>query len=316
MTGAWTIGQLTAGPNEKIQGHLHFEGVEEPISAFIINGYTDGPKVLVIGGIHGCEYTSIDAALKVGKALQAEELAGKVIVLPIANPAAFYKRSIYVHPSDQKNLNRVFPGKKEGTEAERLAYGLTETVFKEVDTIIDLHGGDMIEALVPFSIYHASADEKTVEASKHLASLFDIDYVIGSRDQVPGSTYGSAAALGIPALIAEAGQQGILSPEHSERLQKGVINILKALKVMEGEVTHYPSHFLETYDWYRSDRKGLWYPEVGIGDSVKAGDRLGTIQDEFGEVLMDIESHTTGVVLFLVTSLAINPNDPLLAVGN
>ena len=316
MSSKWTLGQLTAAPNEKIQGHLHFEGVSEPIPAFLINGEAEGPKVLVLGGIHGCEYTSIDAALEIGKQLQAGQVKGKVAVIPIANPASFYKRSIYVHPSDQKNLNRMFPGKKDGTEAERLAYWLTETVFKEVDYILDLHGGDMIEALVPFSIYHASAMAETVEKSKLLASLFDINYVIGSKDQVPGSTYGSAAKLGIPAIIAEAGQQGILSPDHSKRLQDGVLNVLKSLKVIEGEAKSYPSHFLETFDWYRADVQGLWYPEVAIGDHVKEGDRLGTIQNEFGEIQVEIVSHTNGVVLFLVTSLAINPNDPLLSIGD
>lgn len=149
-----------------------------------------------------------------------------------------------------------------------------------------------------------------------MASLFDIDYVIGSSGQVPGSTYGCAAEQGVPAVIAEAGQQGILNESHSECLQAGSRNILKSLGLLEGEIRKSDSHFLSVFDWYRAERKGLWYPNVEIGDMIKKGDVLGKITDEFGETLKEYCSVTEGVVLFLVTSLAINLNDPLLAIGD
>ncbi|MCT2537093.1 M14 family metallopeptidase [Aquibacillus koreensis] len=315
MSSVWEIGNLSVSQSNKIKDYLELPTVEEKLPAFLINGSEEGPKVLVLGGIHGCEYTSIDAAQKVGTDLIPSKVKGKVIVLPIANPASFYARSIYVHPRDQKNVNRMFPGKEDGTDAERLAYWLNEMVFKKVDYIIDLHGGDMIEALVPFTIYHVTEDERVIETSKQMASLFDIDYVIGSSGQVPGSTYGCAAEQGTPAIIAEAGQQGILSEEHSVQLQDGVKNILVSLELLEGEVKQSQSTYISVFDWYRSDFQGLWYPSVVIGQSVTKGQVLGKLTNEFGETVKEIISNTEGVVLFLVSSLAINDNDPLLAVG-
>lgn len=311
----WIFGNLEVSKNEKVTGYLEFPTIDEKLSAFLINGDENGPRVLIIGGIHGCEYTSIDAALKLGMALHPSELQGQVAVLPIANPAAFYSRSIYVHPRDGKNLNRMFPGKEDGTDAERLAFWLNETVFKNVDYIIDLHGGDMIEALVPFTIYHVTKDAAILEKSKEMASLFDIKYVVGSSDQVPGSTYGAAAAQGIPAIIAEAGQQGILNEEDSILLQEGTKNILRSLDVLNGEVKRSESQYLSVFDWYRADIRGLWYPSVKIGEIVNKGDKLGDITDEFGQIVKTFHSESNGAVLFLVTSLAINENDPLLAVG-
>ncbi|MDN7228347.1 M14 family metallopeptidase [Planococcus sp. N064] len=315
MSKSWRIANLSVAEDEKVKGYLELPTIDEKLPAFLVNGSEEGPKVLVMGGIHGCEYTSIDAAQKIGASLLPSQLNGKMIVLPIANPASFYARSIYVHPKDQKNLNRMFPGKEDGTDAERLAYWLNESVFKEVDYMIDLHGGDMIEALVPFTIYHVTEDEKVLEASKEMASLFDIDYVIGSNGQVPGSTYGCAAEQGVPAIIAEAGQQGIMSEEHSLLLQKGVKNILIFLGLLEGEAEKSDSTFLSVFDWYRSDTKGLWYPAVRIGDAVAKGRVLGKLVNEFGDTVKEVVSHTEGTVLFLVSSLAINETDPLLAVG-
>lgn len=315
MGNIWKIANLSAASGEKSKGHLELPAIDEKLPAFLVNGTEEGPCVLVVGGIHGCEYTSIDAALKIGASLDPERVKGKVMVLPIANPAAFYARSIYVHPRDQKNLNRMFPGDPDGTDAERLAYWLNEKVFKRADYIIDLHGGDMIEALVPFTIYHVTEDEKILQASKEMASLFNIEYVIGSSGQVPGSTYGCAAEQGIPAIIAEAGQQGILSHEQSQVLQDGVRNILASIGVLEDDVKTEPSTYVSVFDWYRSDLQGLWYPEIGIGEKVAEGQLLGRLADEFGETVREVYSNTSGIVLFLVSSLAINENDPLLAVG-
>lgn len=314
MSSEWKVGSLSASTGQKVKGYLEFPSIEEKLPTFLINGKSEGPRVLVIGGIHGCEYTSIDAALKVAQEL-TPNIKGKVAIIPIANPASFYERSIYVHPKDQKNLNRMFPGKKVGSEAERLAYWLNETCLKNVDYVIDLHGGDMIEALVPFTIYHVSNDDEVLAKSKEMSSLFDIQYVIGSKGEVPGSTYGCAAEQGTPAIIAEAGQQGILSEKDSLTLQEGVKNILRSLEVLTGDAIHHDSTFLTTFEWYRAEEKGLWYPAVKTGDHVAKGDILGEIKDEFGENLKTYVSTVDGVVLFLVTSLAIKPNDPLLAVG-
>lgn len=315
MGDTWKIANLSAAAGEKTKGRLELPSIEEKLPAFLANGSQEGPAVLVMGGIHGCEYTSIDAALKIGAALEPEKLKGKVAVLPIANPASFYARSIYVHPRDGKNLNRMFPGSEHGTDAERLAFWLNKAVFSEMDYIIDLHGGDMIEALVPFTIYHVTEDKGVQQASKEMASLFDIEYVIGSSGQVPGSTYGCAAERGIPAIIAEAGQQGILGKEESRVLQDGVWKILASIGVLEGGTEAGEKTDIAVFDWYRSDLQGLWYPEISIGERVAEGQLLGRLADEFGETVREVYSNTSGVVLFLVSSLAINPNDPLLAVG-
>jgi uncharacterized protein len=312
----WEFGNLTAKPGQKVKGYLEFDIIEEKLPVFLINGEAEGPTVLVLGGIHGCEYTSIDAALELGKQLSPKDIKGRLAIIPISNPTSFYARSIYVHPEDQKNLNRVFPGKKDGTASERLAYCINDTAIKEVDYVIDLHGGDMIEALIPFTIYQVLDDQQVTTKSRELASLFGIDYVVGSTGQVGGSTYSSAAQQGKVAIIAEAGQQGILDPNQSNLLQEGTKNTLRSIGVMDGEVSEGNPKLLNVFDWYFAQTSGLWYPNVEIGGNVKKGDYLGKITNEFGETIKEYYSNTTGVILFLVSSLAINIQNPLLAIGD
>ncbi|RHW38036.1 succinylglutamate desuccinylase [Neobacillus notoginsengisoli] len=312
----WQFGNLEVERGQKVTGYLEFPIIEEKLPVFLLNGESEGPTVLVLGGIHGCEYTSIDAALEIGRRLEPKDIKGRLAVLPIANPEGFFSRSIYVHPKDNKNLNRVFPGNPNGTEAEKLAYCINETAFKAADYLIDLHGGDMIEALVPFTIYQVTENSSLTVKSKELASLFGIEYVVGSTGQVGGSTYSSAAYDGKVAVIAEAGQQGILDPEQSKLLQDGTLNALRWAGLLDGEAKTSPVKQLSTFDWSFADVQGLWYPCVEVGQQVKTGQSLGQIKNLFGETVKEYFAGSDGVVLFLVTSLAINEKDPLIAIGN
>ena len=76
-----------------------------------------------------------------------------------------------------------------------------------------------------------------------------------------------------------------------------------------------PVTLLERFLWLRSDHAGFWYPAVAVNDAVKAGQNLGCVKACEGRVLQTAVSPADGVVLFIVSSLAINKADPLLAVG-
>ena len=67
--------------------------------------------------------------------------------------------------------------------------------------------------------------------------------------------------------------------------------------------------------WLRSDHEGYWYPAVSVGETVRQGQDLGHVADFQGNVLQPVACPADGVVLFLVSSLAMNPGDPLLSVG-
>ena len=120
----------------------------------------EGPHLTVIAGVHGTEYTSIAAARALLAELRPAELSGTVTVAPVINLPAFWARTPFVVPLDGKNLNRSFPGAADGSAAERIAAAVTETLIKGSDFLIDLHAGDLPEALEPFALYDASPVER------------------------------------------------------------------------------------------------------------------------------------------------------------
>ncbi len=311
-----TVGSLSARRGEKKFGVNEFpaQGQVYRIPMWIINGAGPGPTMAVTGGVHAAEYASIAAALELGRSLAAKDLRGRIVVIPVLNIPGFSARSIYVFPLDGKNLNRVFPGKADGSASEQVAHWVFQNVMKQADYYVDLHGGDLIEALVPFTIFYRAGDQKVDETSLEMAKVFGIHYLV--RGETPGSAYSSAASAGVPSILAEAGGQGIWPPEDVARLSGGMNRLMCHLKMLEGpEPKPLPYTLLDQFLWLRSAHDGFWYPGIAVGDKVKKGQTLGSVQNYEGDILQTAVSPADGRVLFIVTSLAINNTDPLLAVG-
>lgn len=279
---------------------------------FVIHGKYDGPILAITAGIHGTEYASIEAALRLGRTLNPEEIHGRVVILPIANMPSFKKRTIYVGPYDGKNLNRVFPGKQKGTFSEILAYQVFEEVIRKENYYIDLHGGDMNEALVPFVIYAPSENSEVDKVSLAMAESFGIERIV--RSEMRGAAIYAASRAGIPAILAEAGGQGIWKEETVNIHVTGVKRVMGQLGMMGEKPDRHPAEVFP-FPWLYSEHDGLFYPHVGIGDKVSAGQKVGSVCDYFGKELQFALSPANGTVLFLVTSLVINKGDPLMGIG-
>jgi len=314
------VGPLVATRGQKVSGFLPVPGLEFQIPVTLVNGQEGGKRVAITGGIHGAEYPGIEAACRLGAALDPAKVKGSVIVVHVANPPAFFGRSIYVGPLDGKNLNRVFPGDPEGTASDKIAHTIFTNVILGSDYYVDLHGGDMIEKLIPFTIFCGEGDAKVVETSKEMAAAYGIPYAVASGGA--GGTYGTTARAGIPAILAEAGGMGVLDKESVQMHLEGLENLLvytgsiaKGVRLSAKGASQKPVTFLGSFPWLRSDTRGILYLTVDVGDRVDKGQPVGAIKDYFGNVLKELEAPETGIVLFRVTSPATNPTDPILAVG-
>jgi len=310
------VGALRAAPGEKTYGINEFtvDGKPYRLPMWLVNGAHDGPTLAVTAGVHPAEYASIAAALQFGQTIDPAKVRGRVIVVPVMNLPAFTSRSIYICPLDGKNLNRVFPGDANGTASEQIAAWVFGNVITQADYFVDLHGGDLIEALVPFTIFYKAGDPKVQEVSLEMAKAFGIPILVGS--ETAGGTYSAAAKAGIPAILTEAGGQGIWTKEDVRAHTDGLDRLMRHLKMIEGPPPMpVACTVLSRFLWRRSDHDGFWYPAVAVNDAVKAGQELGVVADWEGRVLQCATAEADGRVLFIVSSLAINRTDPLLAVG-
>jgi predicted deacylase len=312
------VGEITAAPGQTARGFLAADvgkGLTVRMPVVVINGQADGPTFVVTAGVHGAEYPGIEAAIRLSRTLRPAEIRGAVIIVPVVSVPAYQRRAIYVNPLDGINLNRVCPGNPTGTITEIMADLLFKNVIAQADYYMDLHGGDMIEALVPFTLYYRSGNEIVDAASRALAEAYGIPIILGST-VLRGGTYGAAAAMGKPAVLTEAGGQGILDEPSTQTHVRGVLNVLKKFGGLPGQPeTGSAPVYYNKFVWVAAEQDCVYYPKVAVGQQVKEGELIAEFTDLFGEKIGELKSPATGPVLFLVTSPAINKNDPLMAIG-
>jgi uncharacterized protein len=310
------VGVLSAERGEKCYGVNEFSVQGQPyqLPMWLINGYAEGPTLVVTAGVHAAEYASIAAALDLGRSLNPKDLRGRVVVVPVMNIPSFRARSIYVCPLDGRNLNRVFPGNAQGTASEQIADWVFRNVMSQAEYYVDLHGGDLIEALVPFTIFFRSGNGRVDQASLAMAKAFGIHFLMCS--ETTGSTLSATTRAGIPSMLAESGGQGIWALEHVANHTTGLHRLLRHLEMIPGGAPEpVPFTLLERFLWLRSEHEGFWYPGIAVGTVVEAGQELGSVKNLQGRVLQTAVSPADGRVLFLVSSLAINKADPLMGIG-
>ena len=157
------LGNFTVEPGKKKSGFLRIGGGEFQLPATILHGEQPGKTVLITAGIHAEEYVGIQSALELSEMLKVQKIAGTVVIVKVVNRKAFELRSGSDSHEDGKNLNRVFPGNREGTWSERLAYAIEKELLSIADYYIDLHSGDSYEQLTPYVYYAGAAAKEVVE---------------------------------------------------------------------------------------------------------------------------------------------------------
>ena len=276
----------------------------------------EGPHLTVIAGVHGTEYTSIAAARELLAELRPAELSGTVTVAPVINLPAFWARTPFVVPLDGKNLNRSFPGDPGGSAADRIAAAVTEELIKGSDYVIDLHAGDLPEALEPFVFYDASPVESQ---ARELALAYGLGHMVRQSSDgrtVAGSASAAAADLGIPSFTAESGECGILARDAVDRHLRGLRNVLRRLRLLPGDAVAFDrpvEH--DGWIWMRTTDAGWWQPAVATGTPVAEGDLLGTVAPVIGGTPTRITAPAAGVPLFITSSPAVCADGLLLGLA-
>ena len=308
---------VVAAPGERATGVVEVDLglVTVGVPVVVVNGARPGPRVGITAGIHGAEYVSIAALRRVVLGVDPADVTGSIAASIVSNPAAFAARSIYVDPLDGRNLNRAFPGDPAGGPTDRLAEWLYTWIIGPSDRFIDMHCGDMNEALVPFVGMEEIGDAAIDTVTRRMAEAYGLDHIVLGPS--PGTTTTTAARAGIAAILAEVGGQGRWPEEDVALHAAGLRRALHAAGVLpEPGAGPRGESVVHAEDvWLRSDATGFWHPAVGAGERVEAGQRVGEVQDAFGSVLRTVDAPVDGVVLFLVTSLAMNAGDPLLAIA-
>jgi predicted deacylase len=282
----------------------------------VIKGSKPGPVLALTAGIHGYEYPPILALQR----LQIKKLAGTVIIVHVANMPSFLGRTVYFSPLDGKNLNRVFPGRKDGTESEQIAHAITTNVIDKCDYLLDLHCGDGNESLRPYVYQTVTGDAAFDERIAELVANFGFDHIVidRARPKDPAaSMYCSNTAItrGKPAMTVEAGFLGVTDEKSTRAIIAGVESVMRYLKMIPGKPVKKKPVYLDPAEVLTSPATGILYPHVERNAIVKKGAVMAHITDFFGKKVAEVKAPFAGVVLYIVATPPITKGQPVGCVG-
>ena len=318
------LGPLHASAGQAVSGYLEVPALNDAgtrIPVSLVRGVGDGPVLALIAGTHGYEYPGITALQRLRQSIDPQALRGTLILVHIANPPSFYGRTIYTSPADGKNLNRVFPGRADGTLSERIAHAITTEVIVKADFLVDLHAGDGNEALRPYVYMPVTGDARLDAATRGMALAFGLDHIVIDTGRIapPDATKfvdQTALARGIPAMTTETGQLG-QNDEHSIALaEHGIQNLMRHLGMLEGTVEPNPGVvWLVDYQVVTSPVNGVFRATVRDGYAVAEGGVLGELYDAFGARIGDVRAPIAGIVNYVIGTPPAVAGQPLAMVS-
>ena len=244
-----------------------------------------------------------------------------MIVVPLLNVPSFQRIVPHLNPVDGKNMNRMYPGRADGTQTDRASHAITTLVVEQSDHLIDFHGGDIDENLRPYSYWQKTGRAAQDAISRGMVLAFGLDHIIittGRPNDPKDSRYleNTATTRGKPSITVEAGRAGTVEPHDVAVLVNGTLSVMRHLKMLPGSATPVQSPvWIDRLADVASDHSGIFYPSVERGTYVAAGTTIGRVTDYVGRPLADVRAVAAGVVLYVRAVPTVNKGDAIASVG-
>ena len=267
--------------------------------AVVKNG--EGPTALLTGANHGDEYEGPIALVDLARSLKAEEVRGRAIIVPFMNYPAF-RAGKRVSPIDGGNLNRIFPGRPDGTVTEKIADFFQRSLLPIADVVLDYHSGGRTLDFLPFAASHILPDKAQEARCRAARDAFGAPFAMSMLEIDATGMFDSAAeALGKVFVTTELAGGGTATARTAEIAKRGVRSVLKHAGILDGPVEPASSVELDmpSSDCFAfSESEGLVEPLIDLGAEVRKGDVLARIHriDRLGAAPAEYAARMDGIL--------------------
>lgn len=241
-----------------------------------------GPTALLTGGNHGDEYEGPIALAKLAQRLRAEEVRGRVIIVPFMNTPAFLAGR-RTSPIDAGNLNRSFPGKPDGTVTQKIADYFQRYLLPLADLVLDIHSGGRTLDFLPFAACHVLADKAQQESAEAAMRAFAAPYSMRMLELDAVGMYDTAAEeQGKVFVTTELGGGGSSTARSVAIAERGVRNVLIHAGILQGDPQPGDSVMLDMPDadcFVASQHSGLLEMCRDLGERVELGEVIARVHD-------------------------------------
>jgi hypothetical protein len=291
-----------------------FTDVKMPIE--VIRGEKDGPTLFVSSTIHGDEINGIEIIreLTISGYFNKENLknlSGMLILIPIVNIFGFNDRTRYL--PDRRDLNRCFPGAKNGSLTSQLAHKFIQEIVSKSDYGIDLHTGAFHRFNYP-QIRADISDKKTFE----IAKIFNSEVIINSnlRD---GSLRAAGSKLKIPMILFEAGEALRFDDDSIKIGLNGILNVMTKIGMINKRkiiANNQKTFIANSSFWVRAPSSGVHIMIKKIGEKVKKNEILSEISNPFGDKKILVKAKDEGMIIGISKLPLVNKGDALFHIAS
>ncbi|KAI9240224.1 MAG: hypothetical protein BYD32DRAFT_459017 [Podila humilis] len=249
------------------------------VPVIVAKGVRPGPVVGLTAALHGNELNGIPLTHRlVLQEIQCQALHGIVVAVPVANVPGYLAQQRGF--SDGTDLNRLMPGKKNGTTSQVYSFNLMTRIVRHFTHLIDLHTAS--KGRVNSLYVRANMQNPT---TRHMARLQNPQIIVHNTSP-DGSLRGAAMQeYNVPAITVEIGDPSRFQKRFVKSAILGVTNILSHLKMVEDE------HEVQDYDpvvcaksyWIFTKGGGILNVLPDVNTWVRKGELIATLHNIFGQ---------------------------------
>jgi predicted deacylase len=278
------------------------------VPVFVFRSLHAGPKVLFQAGMHGEEVNGVEV---VRSLLKREDIqnprCGTIVLIPIVNVVSFLMNARDL--PDGRDLNRCFPGSKNGSMGSRLAYDLMKNIISQIDFGVDFHTGGAKINNYP-QIRCVFEDERNIE----LSNAFSAPFVLNApyRDK---SLRKEAAKKGKHILVFEGGESQRFNSFSINEGINGCLRMLHCLGMIDTQVEKNQSIILKDTTWIRAKSSGMFRTNKKFGSFVEKDSVIGKIVSPYAEKETFLFTPSDGFVIGINNQPIVNEGDALMNIG-
>ena len=270
-----------------------------------------GPVVLITAGIHGDEINGVEVVRQLIVKEINKPARGTVICIPILNVFGFLNMTREF--PDGRDLNRVFPGSKNGSLASRFAYQFVQKILPVADFCMDFHTGGASRFNAPQIRIHKGENK-----SIHYAKVFNAPFTIISKT-ISKSYRDTCAKQGKPVLLFEGGKSNDSNKQVAKHGVEGVMRILNHFEMLKPkfdvpDVTA-ETIFIENSSWMRAKYSGLLHVKIPFGKHVEKGEYIATITDPYGKLRHKVKAPNEGYIINVNESPIVYQGDAIFHIS-
>lgn len=265
----------------------HADGSDATLIMHELIGEQDGPTIGISGSIHGNENAGSQAIVDLFNILKTMPIKGRILLLPVANPRAMALNRRFT-PLDELNLNREFPGNANGSYSQQLARAISTNFLEKIDKHIDLHSGTD----------RPTVDYVYILNDEALSRSFGSNVLYRPVEDKEGTSFDGTTKTvtidqrGISSVVVELGGGIVDQTPYVKRVVDGVLNMLRFLGTIEGEVVPAPKQIVVNEIAGIRPTQGGWLEPLcpPLGQVIKKGELLGRVVSPYTfEVLEEIK---------------------------